>query len=79
MSDEQKDKETPKKSVGDEMTNCKVCGIEKKKTKLIMHITRNPKCKTRYGKELDIMLDSSSDGEEAISGSLFSFLSHPNA
>ena len=31
------------------------------------------------GKELDIMFPSSSDDDDAISGSLFSFLSHPNA
>ena len=55
MSDEQNDKETPKKAFGDEMTNCKVCGKEAKKTKIIMHIERNKECKIKCGKELDIM------------------------
>merc|ERR1712223_1128570 len=58
MSDEHKNKQKPKKDIFGElllMTNCKVCGKEVQETKLIMHITRNTKCKMKYGKELDEM------------------------
>ena len=36
------------------MTNCKACGQEIMKTKIIMHLSRSKKgCKNIYGKEID--------------------------
>ena len=38
----------------DNMKNCKVCGEEVMKNKIIMHLTRSKKgCKKKYGKEFE--------------------------
>ena len=38
----------------DEMINCKMCGKEVKKSKIIMHLTRSKQdCKKRYGLAFD--------------------------
>ena len=37
----------------EEKTNCKACNKEVFKSKVIMHIKRNLKCKKHYGSELD--------------------------
>ena len=38
----------------DEMINCKSCGYEVIKTKIIMHLKRSKKgCKEKYGNEFD--------------------------
>ena len=38
-----------------EMINCKACGSEVMKTKIVMHLSRNEDCKKEYGDEFNVL------------------------
>ena len=55
MDDKSENEEESGHQKNIEYTNCKVCKKEVKKTKIIMHITRNKLCEKVYGDELDFL------------------------